>query len=235
MNVHVLPSGEVALAAAQALIVRFAVLREKEFLFLSSGGSSLALLEHLDAGPFGPHSTIGVLDERYSSDPSINNTAQLAATDFVIRARERGAHCIDTTVHPGETIEQLAERFELALREWMERTQGVIIASVGVGSDAHTSGVMPYPEDPAFFEETFNDDARWVVAYDAGNKNPLRQRITTTLPFLRRIQHPILFVVGESKRSAIAAMLAAEGVLNEHPCRIWREVPSAELYTDQVV
>ena len=235
MRVHTLSSDTVIAATARALNDEFAASAGEDFLFLSSGGSSLALLEHLDADLFGPHSTIGVLDERYSNDPSINNAAQLANTTFVIHARERGAHFIDTTVHPGETIEQLAVRFEMALREWEGRTHDIIIASVGVGPDAHTSGVMPYPEDPAFFEKTFNDDAHWVAAYDARNKNPLRLRITTTLPFHRIINHPILYIVGENKRIAIEKMLAQEGTLHESPCRIWRKVSGAELYTDQQI
>lgn len=235
MRVHTLSSDTVIAATARALNDEFTALVGKEFLFLASGGSALALLDHFDPTLFGPHSTIGVLDERYSSDPIVNNCTQLAKTNFVVRAREQGARFIDTTVRPGETIDELSTRFETTLREWKERTRGVVVASVGVGPDAHTSGVMPYPEDPAFFEKTFNDEAHWVVAYNAGDKHPQRLRVTTTLPFLRHIDHPVLFVVGENKRDALTKMLAEEGALNESPCRIWREVPRAELYTDQEV
>ncbi|MHB1163157.1 MAG: 6-phosphogluconolactonase [Minisyncoccota bacterium] len=233
MNVRTLPSTMVAKAAAQALNASLAAQQGKEFLFLSSGGSSLSLLEYLDPRHFGPHSTIGVLDERYSADPTINNLALLEQTGFYKKVQAAGAHFIDTKVRPGESIESVATRFEKSLRDWAGRTGGTILASVGVGPDAHTSGIMPYPEDPHHFDTLFNDEAHWVAAYDAHDKNPHRLRITTTFPFLRKIDSAIIFIVGENKRPALKKMLAGTGTLSESPCRIWREVAGAEVYTDQ--
>ena len=233
MTIKILPSAIVAEAAAQALNASFAERQGKEFLFLSSGGSSLTLLEYLDPQYFGAQSTISVLDERYSEDPSVSTMAQLEQTAFYRMVREAGAHFIDTKVQPGESIASLASRFEEALRAWVERTEGVIIASVGVGPDAHTSGIMPYPEDPCYFDTLFNDAAHWVAAYDAHDKNPHRLRVTTTLPFLRRIDSAIIFIVGENKRPALEKLLSDAGTHRESPCRIWREVAGAKVYTDQ--
>lgn len=233
MTIKTLPSAIVVEAAAQALNASFAERQGKEFLFLSSGGSSLSLLEYLDPRHFGPHSTIGVLDERYSEDPAVSTMVQLEQTAFYRMVREAGAHFIDTKVQPGESIASLANRFEEALQAWIEQTEGVIIASVGVGPDAHTSGIMPYPEDPRYFNTLFNDAAHWVAAYDAHDKNPHRLRVTTTLPFLRRIDSAIIFIVGENKRPALEQLLSDAGTLPESPCRIWREVAGAEVYTDQ--
>ncbi|MHB0865453.1 MAG: 6-phosphogluconolactonase [Minisyncoccota bacterium] len=233
MTIKTLPSAIVVEAAAQMLNASFAERQGKEFLFLSSGGSSLSLLEYLDPRHFGPHSTIGVLDERYSEDPAVSTMVQLEQTAFYRMVREAGAHFIDTKVQPGESIASLANRFEEALQAWIEQTEGVIIASVGVGPDAHTSGIMPYPEDPRYFNTLFNDAAHWVAAYDAHDKNPHRLRVTTTLPFLRRIDSAIIFIIGENKRPALEQLLSDAGTLPESPCRIWREVAGAEVYTDQ--
>ena len=150
MNVNVFSTETVAREAASALDKFFSEQKGSEFLFLSSGGSSLEILRHIDVSNFGPQSTIGVLDERYSQDPSINNLAQLAATDFFKAAIERGSQFIDTIVRPGESAEDLATRFENQLKDWKNKTDGTIIASVGIGSDGHTSGIMPYPENRTF-------------------------------------------------------------------------------------
>jgi len=199
---------------------------------LCSGGSAIALLEDVDPSYFGPQSTVGVLDERYSSDPKINNTAQLENTNFYKRVKKRNARFIDAKIQNGESAEEMASRFEYALRNWTEWANGAIIATVGVGSDAHTSGIFPYPEDAQFFNRSFNDTSHWVTAYDAHEKNINQVRITTTLPFLRKIDFPIVFMVGKEKKHALRKMLSKDETLPESPCKIWDEIPATDLYTD---
>jgi len=246
MNISRASSQTIAAEAGQALNKLFEARRGREFLFLSSGGSSLALLEHVDPSYFGPQSAIGVLDERYSTDPAVNNLAQLEASPFFQKIKQSGITVIDTKPLESETKEDVAARFEEQLRAWVTKmgANGSIIASVGVGPDAHTSGIMPFPEDQAFFDATFDAtfsatcDAtfgaadRWVVAYDAQLKNPHRLRVTTTFPFLRKIDAAVIFITGENKRAALAKLLAVDGSLAESPCRIWREVSGATIYTD---
>jgi len=237
MKLKVFSKEDVAVEASRALNDLFVAQKQnrKEFLFLSSGGSSLSLLEGLDPVNFGSNSTVGVLDERYSTDPSINNLAQLKKSKFYQDIVGRGAHVVDTTVHEGESIQDLANCFEKQLKDWVNRTHGVIIASVGVGPDAHTSGIMPYPENKKFFDEKFNDARHWVTDYDAEGKNPHRMRVTTTFPFLNKIDHAVIFISGESKKEALRKLVAEEGSLYESPCRIWREAPDAQIFTDQVI
>ena len=158
--------------------------------------------------------------------------AQLESTDFYKRVQKNHAQFIDTKIQGGEPIEEMASRFEHALRDWAARTNGVIIATVGVGSDAHTSGILPCPEDAKFFSESFNDGTHWVAAYDAHEKSAHPMRVTTTLPFLRKINFPVVFMVGEEKKSAFKKMLSENGTLSESPCRIWNEVPATALYTN---
>ncbi len=205
---------------------------QEEFLFLISGGSSLALLEHLNTDYFGPKSTISILDERHSDDPGVNNFAQIEATAFYKKVIRQGASSIDTKPEQNESIDVLALRFEKELRKWERNTKGVIIATVGIGPDAHTSGILPHPEEKDLFATLFDTPLRWVTSYDAGDKNKHPLRVTTILPFLRRIDHPIIFISGESKREALLTLLSDTGNIHEHPGRIWREIPGTELYTD---
>lgn len=192
-------------------------------LFLSSGGSSLELLDgiHVDE-----RITVSVLDERYSRDPAINNFTQLLE-------RAHPVAYIDTRAREYETLWQFAQRFEKELRAWKERNpSGSIVITQGMGPDGHTSGMMPYPEDPDVFEQLFNDPACWVRGYNAKGKNEYPLRATTTMLFLRRVDHSIAYITGEKKRPALERILAEAGTLAETPARIMREMKNVKIFTD---
>lgn len=227
---------ETGLRAREALQT---VLREKKqsgihVLLLLSGGSGLSLLDAEFQDIFGPYLTIGVLDERFSTNELINNFAQLTKTAFYQNARVAGVAHIDTRVGEEEIQNNLAARFEYALRNWVEaHTDGVIIAIMGVGADGHTAGIMPFPEDSDLFGRLFEDEKKWVTAFDAGNKNPYPLRVTVTLPFLReQVAHTIVFVVGEEKKNAVRHVLAEEGTLAETPARVIREMKNVQVFSD---
>lgn len=208
-------------------------------LLLLSGGSSLALLEEQEgATVIGGNVTISPLDERYSTNPSENNMAQIAATDFYRKAAEHGAHTIDTRVKEGESREELAKRFNDALVEWIKsHPDGKIIATTGIGPDGHVSGIMPYPADAEGFTARFDDgdNAHLVVGYDAGDKNQYPERVTTTMNLIRKIDTAVAYVTGSGKKEAVRRVLTGEGSLAETPARILKEIPGKVLlFTDQV-
>jgi len=91
-------------------------------LFLSSGGSSMALLENIVVFP--SHLTVGMTDERFSEDPKVNNFAQLTETSFFEKAEEKGSYFIDTRVQAREDLEIFAKRFEEVLHAWKEEHPG---------------------------------------------------------------------------------------------------------------
>jgi len=258
MNIRVFTSDIVTREAAKALNALFAEQKGKTLLFLSSGGSSLKLLDYIDPKNFGPNSTIGALDERYSEDSLLNNCTLIERSSFWAQAKKNGAHLIDTKVSQNESMESLALRYEKELRDWVTTNKsntgstdaGTIIATVGIGPDGHTSGIMPYPENPEFFQKTFCNENRWIASYDAENKNPHRLRITTTVPFFKKIDAAIIFMTGQDKKPALEKLLVEKsedkkgamcrkgtkvggvGGINESPCRIWREIPGTEIITD---
>lgn len=204
--------------AAEALNTVLKQYYGQPILFLSSGGSSLELLNGLSLGD---HMTISVLDERYGNDPSINNFSKLMT-------HVRDAKFIDTRVKEGESLQELAQRFEKELRMWKEKNpSGKVIITQGVGSDGHTAGIMPYPENPELFKKLFDTPDHWVTGYDA--------RVTTTPSFLRHIvDHSLVYLVGEQKREALRKILALEGTLWETPGRIIQEMKNVKLFTDIV-
>lgn len=204
----------------------------KPVLFLASGGSARAFLDGIEDQNLTSNITLGVLDERYSKDEGVNNYLQLLVTDFFERAEKNGVHIINTTIMRNERMDEMAERLESTLRSWVENNpDGVIIASMGIGPDGHTSGIMPYPEAVTLFNQLFEDPNKWVVAYHAQNKNPYPMRVTTTLTFLRKIDHAVVLVVGEEKEKALKKVLDQQGSLPETPARVIQEMKDVTLIT----
>lgn len=237
LTVHTVATKEEAcMMLTQALNNTLKKLHEenKPFLLLVSGGSAFDLFPHIDLASFSDLATVGVLDERYSTDPTINNMAQFKATSFYTSAKEKGTQFIDTTVQDGETQEQLATRFDQELAGWKSNnSNGVIVATVGIGPDGHTSGVLPFPENPSVFSELFESPDKLVAAYDADGKNPYRYRATTTNTFLRDyIDHAFVYAVGANKKEALTRLVAQSGDLPTTPARVLRDMKDVALFTD---
>jgi 6-phosphogluconolactonase/glucosamine-6-phosphate isomerase/deaminase len=222
--------------ASEAVRDTLAAHKNVPILFLVAGGSSMSLLPSLTHDLFDARVTMGVLDERFSTDPTINNYAQLAKTDFYGMAVTRGVSVIETLPKTDETIDDLAERFGTELKNWrISHADGVIIALQGIGPDSHTAGMMPYPDDESMFKFLFEDPSVWVVGYDASFRHKYPLRVTVTMPFLRMTTTSIVYAVGEDKKKALTSALAPTGELYRTPARIIHEMPHCLLYTDQSV
>lgn len=207
--------------------------RDQQILLLCSGGSASELLHEIPKETLGQHITLGVLDERYSAEEAINNFAQLQKCEFYKTALDVGAHTIDTRLQDRETIEHLARRFEKELRFWrINNPDGIVIATMGIGPDGHTAGIMPFPEDPERFCQYFENPDVWVCGYDAGEKNQYPLRVTTTMTFLKEIDHSIVYCAGENKRVALKRVLAKDGSYAETPARVIRDMKHVTLFTD---
>lgn len=202
-------------------------------LFLSSGGSALSVLDFISSNVFGKYLTIGMLDERYDETNENNNFTQLTHTEFYKKAKDRGCEFIDTRVQNEQSAEMLANYFEEMLVGWREdNPKGEIIATVGVGIDGHTSGMMPHPENQELFKEFFEGD-RWVVLYNATEKNPFPHRITTTITFLKIIKKIFVLMLGEKKAKIFLRM--KENIPSaEMPAQVLKKL-SGVVYVDEDV
>ncbi len=104
-----------------------------------------------------------------------------------------------------------------------------------MGDDGHTSGIMPYPENPDGFEKQFNnsDSNNLVTSYNATGKNKYAARITTNMNLLRKINTAVVYITGEGKRAAFKRLNSETGSLAETPARIWNEIlGEAVVFTD---
>ncbi len=231
-------SAEAALhQAAQALRGLLTIAHDKPTLFLSSGGSSLALLDDISEDLLHSALTISVSDDRYSYDPQINNFAQLMAKPLYHRAVSKGCAFIDTRPRPNETLEAVGMRFDASLKVWVRaHPDGSVLMTEGIGPDRHTCGILPHPEDPQRFRQLFDQDDCWAVGYKGKGKNEYLERITITLPFLRQqVTHSVVYACGSAKLPALQALVDPEGDLATTPVRILCTMANAHLFTDQAI
>lgn len=211
--------------------------RKNPVLLMLSSGSALELLDGITMRNIGKHITVTVLDERFSTDPAVNNFSQIAETEFYKQAEKKGIDYIDTRVHNSKiTLQKFAKKFERGLRKWRNKypKKGKIIITGGVGQDGHTAGIMPYPENHRKFQKLFDSEHSWVVGYHASSKKtPYRKRVTVTLPFLRnQPNYSFMYAVGQRKKAAIRRMLAKKGELAQTPARIIHEMHESKLFCD---
>ncbi len=204
----------------------------KPLLLLLSGGSSLELLEYITDEALEGGISIGMLDDRYSQDTNINSYLILNDGAFFERALNKGCTFMDSSVSEHESLELYAERYESYIKEWMLMyPDGIIRATVGIGPDGHTSGILPYPEDPHLFETLFNSE-KLIVGYNVGDKSPYKERMTSTCTLLKKCDQTLTYMSGEHKREALQRVVAEQGSLAETPGRIVRELKNETIYTD---
>lgn len=236
MKIQITSSEEAAAVSAGTYFNELLDGTPGDILLALSGGSAFKILDHIDGSKLTSRVSIVVLDERFSSDPKINNSIQLKERPAIAQAIKQGTQFFDTVPAATEKLEEFAERYESILRTWKEtHGQGTIIATAGIGPDGHTFGMMPFSEDTAWFTKNFVETEHWVKGYDAEIKSEYPLRATTTVPFAKEISHCIYFVCGANKKPALGRALAPEGELADTPARLIQQIRDVHLFTDQPV
>ncbi len=216
------PKGEAG-AYINSLLASYA---DKPVLLVLPGGSSREIIDLLAGELLTDQVTITVTDERYTDDLEENNFAHIQGTSFYNASIEAGSFCIDTQIFSGESHEEHAKRFDKNLKEWKrDFPNGKIIALFGVGKDGHIAGMIPGTEN---FEEKFNNPE--IYAIDLVDTK--FERTTTTFPFLKQIDFPLVYISGSEKSDALAKIVAKEGDLHQTPARILNEMKEPIVFTD---
>ncbi|MCB9810704.1 MAG: 6-phosphogluconolactonase [Candidatus Nomurabacteria bacterium] len=213
--------------ALQQLLIKY---KDQSVLLMLSGGSALTLLDQIAAESLSENLTLTVLDERCSSDENINNFAQIEKTEFYKRASGKKVKTISTKVYDNNGCQEVAEKWETELREWrQENPSGIIIATVGIGLDGHTAGIMPGDYANSFAL------GKWAVSYEVPKEvNEYTKRITVTPTFMiEQIDFAIVYAAGKEKQ-VIVKRLENDTDCNQGltPVCILRKMKSTWLFTD---
>ena len=233
LNVKTYPNAqEAALYAGFALNKILEEQDGKPTLLLLSGGSALSLLEGVNSEYFGEHLTVSMVDERFSQDAAVNNFLQLQKTDFYKDAHGKDANFFGTLPRDKETPGQLAQRWERNLRQWrQDNPLGKIFATLGMGPDGHTAGIMPFPENAEKFARLFESQT-WIAAYDAAGKNPHPQRVTATVNFLKQLNGAIAYIAGKEKQIPFDRLRHKQNTAAELPAMVFWSIGNLEIHTD---
>lgn len=203
-------------------------------LLLLAGGSSMAVLDHINPEYLHEHITVTVTDERFTDDASENNFDILQSTSFYNNLVQVDAFCINTSVWEGDTPDTHAQRYEKNIKDWIsEFPTGIIIGLYGMGADGHTGGIIPGVYAGDQFTNTYNsDDAYVAITKDNRIGTPFPIRITTTFSFMKRINYPLFYITGESKRSALEKAIMPSTSYEEIPARIVLDMNKPVIFTD---
>lgn len=205
--------------------------KAKPVLLMLSAGSALSVLDYVGKNALGQNLTVSMLDERFSQDPSVNNFEQLQKTNFYKDALEAEASFFGTLPRNKDTMQTLVQRWEKNLRNWRaENPKGIIIATLGMGADGHTAGILPFA-DADDFQQLFENPA-WITAYNAGDKNPFKERTTASVTFLKMVDIGLAFVCGAEKKAKLEDVVAKKGELNKLPALAWHEIKNLKIFTD---
>lgn len=225
-----------ASSEAGKTISHYLDLHKKPTLFLISGGSCLSVIDHIDLGSIHTTLSIGVVDDRFSFDPYVSNSMQLSRSKFAQVVAMQGGIVYSAAPVAGDTLALCASRYNSHISLWKKNyPRGKIIALLGVGIDGHIAGMMPYPEDANFFNQTFLLNQQLIVGYDAGVKNKYPLRVTATFALLKQSDQVFVYACGPEKLSALGKSTNTHEKVAAVPGWGIHLCSSVHIFTDQKI
>jgi len=186
-------------AAAGAIAVR------GRFTIALSGGESPRALHELLATRYAsqiewPHVEVFFGDERCVPLTHEHSNFRMAMDTLLARVRIPPSQ-VHAMFVPGETPGAAARRYEALLRSKFPGDGPALdVAIMGMGPDGHTASIFPG-------SDVLRETERWVLTTEAPAPFVVPDRLTLTLPFLRRTRCVQFLVVGASKRDMVARAL----------------------------
>jgi len=224
-------SNNPAVEAGTYISQKVASQSDKNILLLLSGGSALALINHIDVSQFGPHVTLGLTDDRFTTDARGNTFALIQKSSFYAQLRDAGVHFINS--YPKE--EEGHGAYAMRIKEDVERfilnnPTGYTIGVFGIGEDGHTASIFPHAEKD--FNLLYKTEDFIVPVVRSDNEFPLR--ITVTPLFIENnLDDVVLFAVGSNKCDNILNYMYNHTFADyQIPALIPASHPQSILFTD---
>lgn len=190
-------------------------------LWLVSGGSCIPYETHILRNLSSSYSEllrVMLVDERFGlSGHAASNYKQLTNAGF-----SRDGLFFDDILATSQPLEITTARYSALLRESMEISD-VIIATLGIGADGHTAGILP--KSPALLEA--KDMAIGFVAPDF-------IRITASLHTLGKVMQAYIFAYGSAKQEVVEQLYTHRYSISYFPAAILYDIPSVTIYNDNI-
>lgn len=223
-------------AAGAHISTTLSTVSDRPVLLLLAGGSSRAVLEHIDESALGPHMTIMMGDERFTEEPAYSNFLQLKETGFYDRAHKHNVNIIETVPDTAkETPESFAIGIDKTVRYYLKTQRGAyVIALCGIGADGHFASIFATHSRKMFYER-FHTDSLYIHVHE--DSAECTERLTLTPYFIKHyVDEVVLYATGAEKCERVLNKLLNE-TLKEHelPALIPSRHPHAHLFTDCTV
>ena len=191
----------------------------KRVLWLLSGGSNIPIsVQVMDAIPdaITKNLTISFVDERYGFIGHSESNA--------FKLQNAGFNMKQSTFIPvleAKGLEATARNFSSNIVEALAHSD-ISIAQLGMGDDGHIAGVKPH---------TSAVHSQGLVASYVGSDY---ERITLTLPALRKMTSIYLLAYGENKKAQLLKLRDENLTIEEQPAQYLKTLPTVTVYNDQV-
>ncbi len=200
-----------------------ALLRDdKRVLWLVSGGSAVLpqveIMKYIISGAEGKLEQLVVLpvDERYGpTGHDTSNSEQMRRAGFS-PSKTVWHDVLANNVSFGGTIVFYGSMVQTAFDN-----ADVVVATLGLGADAHTAGILP--NSPAV-----EDNESPVVGYEWTDF----RRMTVGLTQLRKINIAYVLAYGDNKEEALQRLQKNTEPLSALPAKVLYDIPDVTIYND---
>ncbi len=195
---------------------------DKPVLWLVSGGSAVAaqvtVMQQLSQSVPDTLANLTILpvDERYGpAGHADSNSEQMRRAGFA----PEPATWVDV-LGEGGTLSETLEHYETLVEDSFARAK-TVVATLGLGADGHTAGVLP--DSPAVLDSTAT-----VIGYNWSDF----ERMTLGLAQLQQIDQAFVLAYGDTKCSALQRLHDNQDLLSSLPAKVLYDIPSVTVYND---
>lgn len=200
--------------------------KDKKLLLLS-GGSAFEILPYLSKSILNPELSVTMLDDRFSTDPKINNFLQLKSTSF-FKIAEKKATIFISSAPSEKSLGKYAENYQKNIKTWLnENPNGKIFATFGIGADGHTAGIFP-EKNFKLFQKKYQ--GKMIVHHTVKNAPACSQRVTVSPSLIKKISASCGVVFGQEKKLILEKMKKRNTSPWQIPAKIWLKNKGSKIF-----
>jgi 6-phosphogluconolactonase len=231
---------------------------KKTVLFLSGGSTPKSLYQLLAKEKILTPAAVGMIDERFGAKWHENSNERMIQESGLLdylqkihvpfypilnghpeqsegsHAKHKGVRDSSAMPQNDNTRKQTAQDYDQISRDLFFKFPRSV-AIMGVGTDGHTSSIIPSRKD--FVDPMFEEAKQHLFVGELNDaKGPYGERVGMTFSGLSLIDYFVVLVFGKEKRKALKKMLE-NGPLEEIPARFFNQDAAEKtiVITDQKI